>query len=197
VAAKTEGPSLCLGLVVVAVGVVVAIPMMLKAFLPSWGAIGSEHTISAPGVAHLRLSAGKYVVFQPCADRSSGWDCSDVGVLAVAPSTVTVTSDGGTEVPIDPAHGDSLQRGSGYFTPAVGFRVVSRGVYQISVRASQPQEVVVGPPLVSFGAVAGWIAGTFLGSLIVIGGIVMLIVGSTRRQREISGAAAPPIVTPD
>jgi hypothetical protein len=142
-------------------------------------------TYTVPGSIRVHLHEGTWNIYE----LSGGTDSyGPVSITrnhgrSIEPSMVTVDGPDGA-VRVRPPGNESISRGGDSFGAAAQFEAPTDGTYRISIDAPARTRVMVAPsfvdilldtlPWLIFGGVAG---------IVALAGFVMLIVGTTRRQR--------------
>ncbi len=195
---RAPGPRLVTSLVTIGVGIVIAIVSGVLIALPLIGAFTSP-AYAVPGDIQVHLRRARYTVYQRSGTKSTfGSVRSDPNAIRMDPSALSVRGPDGSTVPvsIDPDI-ETLTRGSNVYTGALVFDVPAGGEYVLSFQNRIPTTVVVARSLTDalHGALPWFGVGAF-GGAVVIAGVVMLIVGATRRGRAkramYGGWGAPP-----
>ena len=184
--AKKPGPSLRVALTVLAVGVLVAIPPTAIIVVRAVRTIDSS-PMSTPGVSDRHLSPGTWFVFQRTGTTAGfgGFTVSHTDAPTLHSTDVTVTGPDGSDVPVRYVTvNETITRGSSIYTAVVQFKALSSGHYTIQVETADSQ-VIVGRSLgETIRGVVGFAAVGAGGGLLIATGLVLLIVGSVRRDRR-------------
>ncbi len=194
---RPPGPSFRLSLAIGAVGLVIAVVSVVAIVIPLIGTYTSS-AYAVPGELDLHLHHMRYTVYQRT-DVHSAFDLSPSGsTLRIAPSAVSVVAPDGSSVPVTfDAYNETLTRGSATYTGSLVFDAPTTGVYRITFANPVPTTVIVARSIRDAirSVVAWFFVGAFGGALLVTG-VVMLIVGATRRGRArraaYAGWGAPP-----
>ncbi len=167
------------------VGVVIVVVGLVKAIAPLVGPLASSPSFDTPGEARLHLSSGKYVVYERTGDSGFGLSGNDRTTLT--PAAVTVTSDSGEPVEVLDRSNvtERITRNGSDFVGAVRFSVPSAGYYTVRVQATGTGRVIVARSLIdTVRSSIPWWGVTVLGGGTAIAGIIMWIVGASRRKRQ-------------
>jgi hypothetical protein len=182
---RPPGPRLITSLVTIGIGLVVAVGSVIAIVIPLVGTFASP-SYTVPGDLYLQLHHARYTIYQHSGTRSTfGSVTSDPSTIPIDPTAVSVTAPDGSTVPVsyDPNR-ETITRGSNVYSGALEFNVPTAGQYHLTFTNSTSTTVVVARSLSDalHGALK-WFALGALGGVFVIGGVVMLIVGATRRGR--------------
>jgi hypothetical protein len=179
VAVKKPGPSLAIAIAVIIIGTVIGIGGLAKGVSNVVHDVKGIDTGITPTDFHRHLDKGTWEVF-------AGDDSSNL-----QPADVTVLGANGAEIPVRPTPGNSTQslnNDGEHYVGQVEFTISSAGEYDVNIQRP------VGVPVLlskSFGDLAKhaaiWFVLMGVGILIGIIGIVLLIVGITRRSRAKRG----------
>jgi hypothetical protein len=182
---------LLLSLGVLAFGLAIA----LAGALGSWRALAptllTSDAVSLPTTFERHLDAGDYEVFQRTGtrDAGSGLFGSEEAPTTIRPGDVQVIGPDGSPVYVDLADvtGDTLTRGHAVYTGAVRFRAPTSGTYRISITAEGgfAEAIVTATIGEAFRRAVGWLLTLVAGALVALTGVVLLIVGATRRHRVV------------
>ena len=189
-AGRKRGPSLLVAIVVIALGLAVAIPSGVIAGVRAVRWFTTPALIT-PGATARHLSRGTWMVFQETAGDGV-FSPGQGGQTSLVPAQVTVTGPDGAQPTVQPVtENETISRNARTYTAAVQFKVADAGTYQIRVETPEPGEVLIARSLGdTFRDLIGLLAAGAAGTLLVVLGAVLLIVGAVRR----SGPATP--VTP-
>jgi hypothetical protein len=186
-----------LSLVTIGIGLAIAAASVVLILLPLVGAFTSP-AYSVPGDLDLHLHRARYTVYQRTGSKSTfGSVHADPDSVNIDASAVSVTGTDGSTVPVSfDSNSETLTRGSDVYTGALEFDVPAAGEYDVAFRNANPTTVVVARSLTDalHGSVKWFATGAF-GGLVFLVGIVMLIVGATRRgraKRAVYGGWGPP-----
>jgi hypothetical protein len=140
-----------------------------------------------PAHVTLQCQVGDYLVYQHTAttDSGPGFSISHGGPLTIGPDQVEVIGPDGSRVPTWSGTGsETITKGSQTYSSAVGFHAAMAGTYSVAVQSTMPTSVIIAPSLGSQVAHAAlWLLLSAAGGLIAVVGLVLLIVGSSRRAR--------------
>jgi hypothetical protein len=193
-APKPPGPSLRLSIVLIVVGALLGIPTLIAGVVPIARAFTASSRFEAPGTVRVHLGRGTYLVYEQTRS-SSPFSTNDS--VTITPADVTVFGPDGTRVEVSERSDvrETLTDNGDRFVDAVRFTTPAEGDYTISISNVAPTAVLIARPLTdTIVSVLIWFALSGVGGLIVITGIVLLIVGSVRRNRARSAFAyAAPI----
>jgi hypothetical protein len=144
----------------------------------------SAHSVPSRFPIHLRHA--RYTVFERTSDSSGfSFGARPTGRVTIEPSQVRVTAPDGQPVFVYQARNrETMSRGSDDYTSAVQFDAPMGGTYDVRVSSRTQTAVIVTRPLRDVvRSVLVWFGTGAVGGIIVIAGLVMLIVGITRRSR--------------
>jgi hypothetical protein len=183
-AVPTKGPRLRTSVITVLVGLVlttvagigVGVMVFHRVFVT---------TYEAPGSIRVHLHEGTWNVYE----LSGGTDSyGPVSVthnngLSIEPSMVTVDGPDGP-VRVHAPGNDSITRGGDNFGAAAQFEAPADGSYTITVDAPARTRVMIAPSFLDILLDAlPWLIFGGIATVVALVGFVMLIVGTTRRQR--------------
>lgn len=202
---RPPGPSLRLSILLIVVGLGLGIPTLVAGIVPIVRTVTSPLRFATPGNARVHLGKGAYVLYEHTGKSTIGSAFSSDGRVTITTADVTVTSAAGENVDVRDrgATEESLSRSGERYSGAVRFSTPSAGDYVIVVRRTQPSDVLVARPFSdTVKSVLVWFALAALGGVILVLGIVLLIVGSVRRNKARSAfsyavAPTPPGWHPD
>ena len=139
-----------------------------------------------PGATTRHLGAGTWVVYQ-----RTGSGFSPNGSPTLDPTQVTVTGPNGAQAPVNYVTVDeTISRSLQTYTAAVQFEVDAGGRYTIVFSPSTAGTVIIAPPLSdAFHSLGLPLGMGGAGGALAITGVVLLIVGLSRRSR--AGASHP------
>lgn len=163
-------------------GVVLAVPAGIFFVLGVVRALGG--TIErVPGTVTRQLGAGKWFIYERTGVTVGFVTHTNDPVLD--PSEVTVTGPGGAAVEVVVAsEDDSITRGREQVTAELEFDAPAPGKYTLQF-ATPPTYVIVARPLIKdFAKVLLPLGLTLAGGAVVLVGIILLVVGITRRSRS-------------
>ena len=153
---------------------------------------------TAPLDQPMQLRATRYTVFELVGRTSQDGPVRRTQRVApvITPAAVTVLDAGRRPLPVDGpgAVTETLTRGDRIFQGVARFEVPAAGTYQVVV--ASPGTIVVGPTLGSgFAAAASWLVIGGVGGLLLLVGLVLVVIGLTRRRRS-PFAAGPGYTSP-
>jgi hypothetical protein len=182
---RPPGPSLMASFAVMGVGLVIAFVSVVAIAIPLLGTFTSS-SYAVPGDLRLHLHHARYTVYQHTGTRSAfGTGSDDPSLIRIVPSMVSVRGTDGSfvEVTLD-ANDETITRGSNVYRGSLEFHTPSDGEYDLTFRNTSPTTVVVARSITdALHSVLAWFATGGIGGLVLICGVVMLIVGATRRGR--------------
>lgn len=185
-APKPPGPSLRVAIILIVAGVGLAIPTFVAGIIPVIRTITTPAPFSVPGAARVHLGSGTYEVYEGTGKTGLGSAFSNNDSVTITPDDVTVTNVTGQNVAVF-SRGDiaeSISRNGERYVGAARFTTPAAGDYNISVTDSADTSVVIARPLTNtIKSAAGWFVLSGVGGILLIVGIVLLIVGSVRRNR--------------
>ena len=183
-AAPTKGPRLKTSVIVILVGLVLGGVAGIGAGVMLFHRIFVT-TYEAPGSIRVHLHEGTWNIYE----LSGGTDSyGPVGVthgngLSIEPSMVTVDGPRGA-VRVHSPGNESISRGGDSFGAAAQFDAPADGSYRISIDAPARTRVMIAPSFLDIVLdVLPWMIVGGIATLVALVGFVMLIVGTTRRQR--------------
>jgi len=185
---------LVVGVVLAALGLIKAVGPLVRTF--------TAPSFATPGQQNLHLDAGHYVVYERTGQSS--FNFSNDNPTTLTPGMVSVASGAGGNVPVFP-HNDvseRITRDGAVYVGAVQFDAPTAGSYTVQVNSEVGSRVVVARSVVdTVRKTLPWWALTALGGIAAIAGIVMWIVGASRRRRYTAvyayASASPPGWYPD
>jgi hypothetical protein len=173
-------------LIIGAVGLIVAIVSAVLVTIPLVGTFTST-VYDVPADLHVHLHDARYNVYQRSGTSSGfGGIDRDSSVLRIPPSEVSVTAPDGTAVPVSyVSSSERITRGSAVYSSSLEFDAPLNGDYEIRFTNVVPTRVIIVRSIAdALRSVGIWIGTGALGGLLLVLGIVMLIVGATRRGRQ-------------
>ena len=195
---RAPGPGLRVAVVLIVAGFLLAIPTLVAGVVPIVREVTASSRFDAPGQTHLHLGRGTYMVYEDVGASSIGSPFSSDDNVTITPDDVTVTGDDGASVAVSErgTTRESLSSDGDSFVGAVRFTTPASGGYTVSVRNITPKEVLVARPLTdTIRSVLVWLLLAGVGGVVLVVGIILLIVGSVRRNRmrtAFAYAAPPP-----
>ncbi len=183
---KPPGPTARLSIVILVIGLVVAGFGLVKAIAPIVRAFETTEPFAAQGSHPVSLKhSGLYVIYEQT--NQSGFSLSNGGGdLTITPDEVTITGPDGEPVPAEPRaeSAERVTRNGVVYEGAVRFHASTPGEYTIKITTETTHDVIVGRSVLdSVRAGLPWWGVTVLGGGAFIAGVVMLIVGASRRRR--------------
>ena len=192
---RKPGPSVALSVTVLVVGVVAVIAAVVLGITLAVNDLGPP-VMSIPGSQERHLTPGDYEVFAAAGAHD---DLFSAGIGGPSASDVTVDSSDGQTIPVFTQAGSdqTLTRDSVEFVGFATFHVSSAGDYTIQIQSvGVIPEALVTP---TFGEIAKrevkWLATGAGGGLVAIAGLVMLVVGISRRRPKQPAFLGPPMLT--
>ena len=184
--ARPPGPSLRLSIVLIVAGLALAIPTLIAGVVPIGRALTAPQRFTAPDTVRVHLGKGEYMLYEHAGKNSIGSVFSPDASVSISPADVEVATEGGESVEVRD-RGSVLEtiavRGERY-VGAVRFTTPAAGQYIVTVRDTASRSVVIARPFgQTIKSVLGWFALAGLGGILAIVGIILLIVGSVRRNR--------------
>ncbi|MDQ1511555.1 MAG: hypothetical protein QOG50_3399 [Actinomycetota bacterium] len=167
------------------VGAVVGIASIVAIAVPFVRTF-TESAHSVPSQFSIHLRHARYTVFELTGSRSGfNFGTSPSGHITLEPSQVAVTAPDGQPVFVFHAvNSETLNRGSSEYTSAVQFDAPMSGGYDVRLSPRTPTWVIITrAPRDVIRSVLVWFATGAVGGIILVAGLVMLIVGVTRRGR--------------
>ena len=189
---RAKGPSVRLGIAVIVAGFVVGVLPAIKLIPEVIRAFSSPATVT-PGVVHVDLRSGRYVIFELTGHRTDvggggiNFNYTRNNAPSIGPEAVIVTaSTTGRRISVKAmSSNETITRGSQIFTGVVEFNVSDRGAYDVHVNSPRPSRVIVARSIAdTFTRFLGWIVLAALAWLTVVSGIALLIIGAVRRRRQ-------------
>ncbi len=182
---RKPGPPLVVGLVVLAIGALVAVPSLVV-IVSRTVRVLSAAAVSTPGTTQRHLTPGTWLVFQRTGTKTGvgGLSITRLDRPGLQPVDVTVTGPEGP-VPVQYARvSERLTEGTRVYTSQLEFDVATAGTYTVRVVTAGPSEIVVTRSLSdTYQGAAAYLLGSLFGGLLVVLGVVLVIVGSVRRNR--------------
>jgi hypothetical protein len=174
-AESTPGPRLSVSLILIALGVVFAFIGGGKAITKIVHEVTSPVEIT-PVDFQRHLSAGTYEIY-----------VSENFIATLTPSEVTVTAPDGQPIPVVQSTGvtETLTRGSQSYLGQLTFTVTTAGDYDVNATGPSGIPFVLSNSLGDIAKrVALWFGLMGLGLLIGVVGVIMAILGASRRRRS-------------
>jgi hypothetical protein len=183
---RPPGPGLALSLLVGALGVVIGIVAVVAIIIPFADVFRSD-AYGVPGTVHVSLDHERYTVYQ----RDVFGAAFGTG-RNLTPAMLTVTAPDRSTVPVTYSrHNETIDRGGGEFRSVLEFEPPSGGQYTLEFTNTVPTEVVIARSIEDVArSILVWFAVGAFGGAVLLAGIVMLIIGVTRRGRAKRAAYA-------
>jgi hypothetical protein len=180
--AGEPGPKLGVSITLLVLGAVIGIASAIAVTVPLVGTFTSRE-YGAPAHLSLHLRHARYTVYELSGSRS-GLGIHP-GPVTIEPWQVIVTDPDGRPVSVDfPRTTEVINRDSTVYTGAVQFDAPTSGTYDIRLKTAATTRVLITRSLAdAVRSVLVWIGTGAVGAVIFIAGLVMLIVGMTRRGR--------------
>jgi hypothetical protein len=177
------GPKLGHSISLLVVGGLIAVVSAVLVLIPLVGTFTSR-AYPTPIHLSLHLHHARYTVFERSGTRS-GFGSINSGPVTIDPSQVTVRDPDGQSVFVfRPGTTETITRNSAVYTGAVQFDAPKTGNYDIQLQTAIPTTVLITRSLGdAIRSVLVWIVTGAVGAIMLVGGLVMLIVGVTRRGR--------------
>jgi hypothetical protein len=154
-------------------GALLGIVAVVLVTLPLLQLVKQAPTVTTPGSVTLHLDKGVYKVFERTGTVLGG--AADVSVVAPQIQGVIGVSDAGPT--------ETITRNRSMYTSVVSFRVSTAGIYTVRIGGG-PGEVIVSRSLAdAVRGRVGWVATIPIGGLLFLIGLVMLVVGISRRSK--------------
>jgi len=179
------GPGLAVSIGLMILGAVIGVASIVAITVPLVKTFTAS-TYSAPSRFQIHLRHARYTVFERTTFHA-GFGCATCpsGQVTIEPAQVSVTAPDGE--PVFVFHGvnsETLDRGSDQYRSAVQFDAPTSGYYDIGLSPRNPTWVIITrAPRDVIRSVLVWFATGAVGGTIFVAGLVMLIVGVTRRGR--------------
>jgi hypothetical protein len=139
-----------------------------------------------PGTYQIHLHNAKYTVYQHTETRSAfGSVQRDSPLIRIVPGYMTLTAPDGSNVPVSlTSDNETLTRNHDVYQGTLVFDAPVNGDYLMRFNNPSPSTVIVSRSILDrLRGVWPWFGVGALGGLLFIAGLVMLIVGATRRGR--------------
>jgi hypothetical protein len=182
---RPPGPGLALSLLVGALGIVIGIVAVVAIIIPFADVFRSDE-YGVPGTIHVNLEHERYTVYQRDIFGAA------FGSRGLSPEMLTVTAPDRSTVPVAYSrHNETIDRGGGEFRSALEFEPPSSGDYTLEFTNPVPTEVVIARSIEDVvRGVLVWFGVGAVGGAVLLAGIVMLVIGVTRRGRAKRAAYA-------
>jgi hypothetical protein len=177
------GPALSHSIALLVLGGIIAVVSGVLVLIPLVGTFTSSE-YATPIRLSLHLHHARYTVYER-SGTTSGFGGFNPGPVTIDPSQVTVTDPDGAPVFVfRPGTTETITRNSRVYTGAVQFDAPTNGNYDIRLETAIPTTVLITRSLGdAVRSVLVWIVTGAGGAIMFVGGLVMLIVGITRRGR--------------
>jgi len=182
--AGEPGPGLGVSLGLMIVGGVIVVASVIAIAIPLVNTF-TARVYQVPQDLSLHLRHARYTVFERTGSRSGFSFGIGSGRVTIDPSQVNVTAPDGERVLVfEPTTRETLTRGQSEYTGAVEFDAPTSGNYDIRLRPFDPTFVIITRSVGdTIRSVLVWFGTGALGGIMLITGLVLLIVGVTRRGR--------------
>ncbi|MDQ1480690.1 MAG: hypothetical protein QOI44_1551, partial [Actinomycetota bacterium] len=176
------GPRLGISIGLLVLGAVIAIISTVLIVIPLFGTFTSRE-YATPIHLSLHLRPARYTVYER-SGSTSGFGIH-AGPVTIDPTQVIVRAPDGEPVDVfRPGTTETITRDSAVYTGAVQFDAPTTGDYEIRLTNPNFTTVLITRSLGdAIRSVLGWIVAGAFGAMILVAGLVMLIVGVTRRGR--------------
>jgi len=173
-------------------GIVIAAVGGISIAVPFVRTITTSNKMALPGHARFHLSSGRYLVYERVATTSGGggFTFADGNPVSIDAAAVRVTGASGTAVAVSQDTGitETITRDGETYEGAVAFTISATGDYDVDIPDVRPGRALVARSLGdAFRRALPWILVAVVGGLIAVAGLVMVIVGSVRRNRWSAG----------
>lgn len=180
------GPGLGISIGLMVVGAVVAIASVIAIAIPLVRTYTSS-AYAAPTVRpiSIHLRHERYTVYERTGSSSGFNFGTNSDRLTIEPSQVVVTAPDGRRVFVFPSdRRETINRDSGEYTSVVEFEAPMSGNYEVRLSTRVTTSVIIARSIEdALRSVLVWFGTGAVGGIILIAGLVMLIVGITRRGR--------------
>jgi hypothetical protein len=165
-------------------GVVIGIASVIAIVVPLVGTFTSP-VYTVPGDFQLHLKHARYTVYQHSGTRSGFGSRRDAFLNQIPPSSVRVTAPDGSLVPLSfDDNGETITRGSAIYSGSLVFDAPAGGTYDIRFDNTSTTTVIIARSIRdAIRSVIVWFGTAALGGILLVTGLVLLIVGATRRGR--------------
>ena len=182
--ARAPGPGLGVSIGLMVVGAVIGFASVIAIAIPIVNTLTSRE-YPVPTHLSLHLRPERYTVFERTGSRSGFSFSSGSGHVTIDPSQVTITAPDGENVFVFQAvNNDTITRGSNEYTSAVEFDAPTSGNYDIRLSTRTSTWVVITRSVPdTIRSVLVWFGIGAVGGIMLVAGLVMLIMGVTRRGR--------------
>jgi hypothetical protein len=167
------GPSALVAIIIMVIGALIAVPSAVKAFAPIVRAF-TENSGVTPLDTEMHFSHDTYLVYESDHDESR-----------LAPTDVSVV-DSTTREPVMthlPTTDEHVTSNGTTFNGVVAFDIPQSGQYELKISAPNHVVIIALSLEDAVKKAVGWFALLVLGGIVFVVGLVLLIVGATRRGR--------------
>ena len=181
---RGPGPGVGVSVSLMALGAVIGIASVIAIVVPLVGTFTSaEYPVPTVSPLHLHLRHARYTVYERTGSRSAFG--IRPGVITIDSTQVSVRGPAGEPVYVFPDRDtETITRGSAVYTGAVQFDVPTTGDYDVRISPRRATSVVIARSLTdAVRSVLVWFGTAAIGGILLVAGLVMLIVGATRRGR--------------
>jgi hypothetical protein len=181
---RGPGPGVPVSVSLMVLGAVIGIASVIAIVIPLVGTFTSaEYPVPTVSPLHLHLRHARYTVYERSGSRSAFGIRR--GVITIDSTQVSVRGPAGESVYVFPdSHTETITRGSAVYTGAVQFDVPTTGDYDVRISPRLATSVVIARSLTdAVRSVLVWVGTAVIGGILFLTGLVMLIVGATRRGR--------------
>ena len=178
------GPGLGISIGLMVAGALVVIASAIAIAVPLVNTFTSR-TYAAPTHLSLHLRHARYTVFERTGS-SSGFNFGNrTGRITIDPTQVTVTAPDGDPVFVFPAENrETMNREGDDYTSAVEFDAPTSGTYDVRLTTRVATSVIITRSIEeTIRSVLVWFGTGAVGGILLVVGLVLLIVGVTRRGR--------------
>jgi hypothetical protein len=183
---RPPGPSLRVAILLIVAGAALAIATFIAGIVPVVRTMANPIPFNAPATVSVHLGKGTYMVYEDTGVSTLGSAFSSNNRVTLTPADVTVSGADNTTLTVFDRGSvrETLDRDGERFVGAVRFTTPSSGDYTVRVHSATPKLVEIARPLTTtIRSVLGWFALAGVGGILSVVGIVLLIVGSVRRNR--------------
>jgi hypothetical protein len=198
-AAQRAGPSVKISVIVLIIGIVIAGFGLVKAIAPIVRTLTSSHAFDTNTNSYQQLDKGKYLIYERTGSTGFGGLGSNDNPATITARDVRVTAPDGETIAVEDYTGGSekINNSNGSFVGAVTFTVPSSGQYLVRIDTQTPRTVLIAHPLINTVEESlPWWGVVVLGAAVAITGVVLWIVGASRRRRERMLSYANAVVAP-
>jgi hypothetical protein len=158
-------------------------------------------SLPTPVAESMTLREGQYTVFELVGQQDSRGPVTtwQRGAPTIRPEMVRVSGPDGATITSRPftSGTETLNRGQDIYTGVARFDVAAAGSHRVRVDGPSGREVVIAPSFGSgFGAARNWVLAVIGCFLALVVGVVLILVGATRRRRPAVAVAGAPVPGP-